>query len=180
MEYGVTLPISSLVMDWKAGAVVSAMQFVKSMFDPEMTTPVSKPITASSTRKSAGVSVGPSIAERTLPERTDNSTSVVDFLDKAMDLTASALGQISTTGAVGSFMAFTAGEIPYIVAWFKQTVATNRERFGSPLYQNRKLSTLSGFCVCMNATFVSSSDAAMQEEIATIQTVLNSGVYLET
>ena len=180
MDYGVTLPISSLVMDWKAGAVVSAMQFVKTMFTPDQTTVTSKYSAPSvrSPRKSAGSGSPPPITTRSLPERTDSSTNFVDLLDKAMDLTASALGQISTTGAIGSFLAYT-NNTPYLYAWFKQTVMIDIKRFGAPLYQQRQLKELSGFCVCMNATFQSVSGSAMQEETVTIQTLLNTGVYLE-
>ena len=149
MEYGVTLPISSLVMDWKGGAVVSSMQFLKTLFNPEKTTSIStqKNITPSTSRRSAGASIGPSIAERTLPERTNASANAVDLLDKAMDLTASALGQISTTGAIGSFLAYINNR-PYVFAWFKQTVMIDIKRFGGPLYQQKRLIDLSGFCVC--------------------------------
>ena len=180
MEYGVTLPISSLVMDWKAGAVVSAMQFVKTLFTPDQTsTKTASKYSAPATRKSAGSSSFPTIAQRNLPERTDTSINAIDLLDKAMDLTASALGQVSTTGAIGSFMAFTEGYFPYIIAWFKDSVMIDRKRFGSPLYKQKKLSDLSGFCVCMNATLQTTNISAMQEEIGTIQTLLNNGVYLE-
>lgn len=180
MDYGVTLPISSLVMDWKAGAIVSSMQFLKTLFDPEKTTNlVTRNVTGSTDRKSAGRSIGPAIARRDLPERTDTSINAVGLLDKAMDLTASALGQVSSTGAIGSFLGFMGGNIPYIEAWFKQTVTPDITLFGAPLYMPRKLKELSGFCVCMNSSFQASSNSAMEEEIVTIQTLLNTGVFLE-
>lgn len=180
MDYGVTLPISSLVMDWKAGAIVSALQFIKSAASGEITNPLKKETAASSSHSAgAGRRGGPdlsSYSRRQLPERADTSVDV-SLLDKAMDLTASALGQISTTGAVGSFLAYTYVNAPYVEAWFKMTPDRDILRFGMPLYKIKTLSSLNGICVCMNATF--DCKTAMEEEIATIQTVLNTGVYLE-
>ena len=182
-EYGVTLPISSLVMDWKAGAAISAMQFLKSAATNGISNPFSnKEMTSPAVSREAGAGRGngPSLSRRTLPERSTGDSVVVNMLDKAMDLTASALGQLSTSGAIGSFLAFLAGYVPMVEAWFKNVVDRDITRFGAPLYQSRKLLTLSGFCVCANASIgYLSGVASMQEEIATIQTVLNSGVYLE-
>lgn len=179
-EYGVTLPISSLVMDWKAGAVVSALQFIKSAASGEIANPLKKETAASSSHSAgAGRRGGPdlsSYSRRQLPERADTSVDV-SLLDKAMDLTASALGQISTSGAIGSFLAYTYSNYPYVEAWFKMTPDRDILRFGMPLYKMKTLSSLNGICVCMNATF--DCKTAMEEEIATIQTVLNTGVYLE-
>ena len=180
-EYGVTLPISSLVMDWKAGAVVSALQFVKSAVSGSgLPNPLKKETTASSSNSAGrGRGGGPdlsSYSRRQLPERADTSVDV-SLLDKAMDLTASALGQISTSGAVGSFLAYINTDYPYVEAWFKSMPERDILRFGMPLYKMRTLSTLNGICVCMNATF--DCKTAMEEEIATIQTVLNTGVYIE-
>lgn len=174
MQYGVDIPVSTLVMDWKAGAAVSAMQFLKSV---TLDNPFKKETTASSGR-SAGSGRDPGITTRNLPERDSSSTSTVDLLDKAMDLTASALGQVSSTGAVGSFLAYR-NNLPYILAWFKYTVSEDISRFGRPLYQNVQLSSLTGFCICTNASISSFRYSAMEEEIATIQTVLNTGVYIE-
>lgn len=173
-DYGVTIPVSSLVMDWKAGAVVSTMQFLKNYVLPS----TSKNIAAAPSRKSAGASAPTPSANRTLPER-EESFSAVDFLDKAMDLTASALGQVSSTGAVGSFLAYMSNR-PYVMAWFKTIVDEDNDRFGRPLYKKRMLSLLSGFCVCMNAVVPFNSGTPVQEEVKTIQTLLNNGVYLET
>ena len=181
MDYGVTLPISSLVMDWKAGAIVSALQFIKSVASGNgINNPLKKETTASSKNAAGkGRGGGPdlsSYSRRELPERTDSSIDV-SLLDKAMDLTASALGQISTTGAVGSFLAYTYVNAPYVEAWFKMTPERDIRRFGFPLYKVKKLSDLTGITVCLNATF--ECESAMEEEIGTIQSVLNTGVYLE-
>ena len=175
-DYGVSLPVSTLVMDWKAGAIVSTMQFLKSAV---MENPFKKETTAAPTRRSAGTSSGPGITRRNLPERTQtDSVSAVDLLDKAMDLTASALGQVSSTGAVGSFLAYMSN-VPYIMAWFKNIVEEDNMKFGRPLNRIRPLFALSGFCVCLNAVVNFTTGKPMQEEVATIQSVLNSGVFLE-
>lgn len=175
-QYGVDIPVSTLVMDWRAGAAVSTMQFLKTAVQ-DFTNKNAQKYSASPSRRSAGSSSGPAINTRTLPERAE-SLSAVDLLDKAMDLTASALGQVSTTGAVGSFLAYR-DNLPYILAWFKYTVAEDNARFGRPLYQTAALSTLSGFCICMNASITSFSKTVMEEEINTIISILNSGVFLE-
>lgn len=181
MDYGVNLPISSLVMDWKAGAIVSALQFIKSVASGNgITNPLKKETTASTNNAAGkGRRGGPGLANytrRELPERTDSSIDV-SLLDKAMDLTASALGQISTTGAVGSFLAYTYVNAPYVEAWFKMTPDRDIQRFGFPLYKVKTLSDLTGITVCLNATF--ECESAMEEEIGTIQSVLNTGVYIE-
>ena len=173
MDYGVTIPVSSLVMDWKAGAVVSAMQFVKNYVLPS----TGKDISSATSRRSAGASAPVPSANRALPERSE-SVSAVDFFDKAMDLTASALGQVSSTGAVGSFLAYMSNR-PYVMGWFKNTVEEDNDRFGRPLYKKRKLALIPGFCVCMNATVSFNSNTAIEEEINTIQNILNNGVYVE-
>lgn len=174
-DYGVTIPVSSLVMDWKAGAIVSTMQFLKTYVIPSTT----KNITSSGSGKSAGASAPVPSASRNLPERTEASSfSAVDFLDKAMDLTASALGQVSSTGAVGSFLAYMSNR-PYVMAWFKNIVEEDNSRFGRPLYKKRDLYTVPGFCVCMNAVVPFVSNTPVQEEINTIQAMLNNGVYIE-
>ena len=95
-----------------------------------------------------------------------------------MDLTASALGQVSSTGAVGSFLAYMSN-VPYIMAWFKNIVEEDNSNFGRPLNRIRPLFVLSGFCVCLNAIVKFTTGKPMQEEVTTIQSLLNSGVFLE-
>lgn len=177
MDYGVSLPVSSLVMDWKAGAIVSTMQFLKTavLGNDIISNPFKKETTASTEHRAGGL--GPSPNSRALPERT-GSLSGVDLLNKAMDLTASALGQVSSTGAIGSFLAYMSN-VPYIMGWFKNTVQEDNARFGRPLYQIRPLYALSGFCVCLNASINFNTTTPMEEEITTILSLLNSGVYLE-
>ena len=164
MDYGVTIPVSSLVMDWKAGAVVSAMQFIKNVIPSSDTTKTNSGILST-------------LASTMLPERADQEKAI-NFLDKAMDLTASALGQVSSTGAVGSFLAYMSNR-PYVMGWFKNIVEEDNARFGRPLYKKKALYTLSGFCVCMNAIVSFVNNIPMEEEIKTILSILNNGVYLE-
>ena len=179
-EYGVNLPISSLVMDWKAGAVVSALQFLKPYVDNTSTT-YQRNIQPSSTHESAGSSNTPSIIPKrtSLPERTvSSSTSNVDLLNSAIDLTASALGQISTSGAVGSFLAYQTGYTPRIEAWWKDSTDRQVAIFGAPLYRLMKISELKGFCLCINTQFPNLDGIALEEEIITIENVFNTGVFI--
>ena len=95
-----------------------------------------------------------------------------------MDLTSSALGQLSTVGTAGSFLSYMQNR-PELMAWFKTTTSEDIARFGRPLCKNVRLDNLSGFCICMNATMVFASGNPMKEEYNAITGYLNSGVYLE-
>ena len=163
MDYGVQLPISSLIMDWKAGLGISALSWIKSIV-PEK----------ASTNDNAW-SYLPEYARNRLKQGESSNT---DVLDKAMDLTSSALGQISTVGSVGSFLGYMQNR-PYVMGWFKGTVEEDSARFGRPLYRIKQLDTLSGFCACMNASIDFTIGNPMEEEYNAVISYLNSGVYLE-
>lgn len=168
VDYGVQLPISSLIMDWKAGLTVSALSWLKN------TIPSTSPAESIANDPNA-YSHYPEYIRNRLSQ---NNTSNTDVLDKAQDLTASALGQISTVGSVGTFLAYMQ-DTPFIMAWFKDLTEEDSARFGRPLYQNKRIDNLSGFCVCSNATVTFSEGNPMKDEQAVIINALNSGIYIE-
>lgn len=102
-----------------------------------------------------------------------------DVLHKAVDYASEILGNVSTKGSTGTYLNIVAGR-PTVRAFFLGQGDEDNARFGRPLYQVKTLSTLSGFCVCKNATFTSSGLAsALPVEVSGIVNLLNSGIYLE-
>lgn len=88
---------------------------------------------------------------------------------------ASMIPIVSGKGTPGSFLIFR-GEAPRIEHQFFNIVGRNNNLFGSPLCQTVQLSTLSGFCMCSNALI---SLPCTESERGTIESYLNSGVFLE-
>jgi len=164
MDYGVQLPISSLMMDWKAGLAVSALSWIKDTFVAD------KP----SQDQSAWSYLPEYARERLRAGQSDASATA----NKALDLTASALGQISTVGSAGSFLAYMKNR-PYVMAWFMKTAQEDVARFGRPLHQDKRLDNLSGYCICSNANVTYSTDNPTVDEQLVIAAMLNSGIYIE-
>ena len=163
MDYGVQLPVSSLVLDWKAGLGISALSWLKTVI-PE-----------SASQSDKAWSYLPEYARNRLKQGESSNT---DIMNKAIDLTSSALGQLSTVGSPGSFLAYMKNT-PELMAWYRGTVNEDIARFGRPLYKNVRLDNLSGFCICMNATITFASGNPTKEEYNAVIGYLNSGVYLE-
>lgn len=178
-DYGVQLPVSSLVMDWKGGLAISALSWLKETTGDFFGGSSSKSFSSSESKSLRGGSGAPSPtgSSRDITPRTEENVNV---LDRAMDLTAAALGQISTVGSVGSFLSYMQ-DPPYIMAWFRDTVEEDVPRFGRPLYKVKKLDSLRGFTLCMNATmnFNDPTVNPTADEQAAILASLNSGFYLE-
>lgn len=164
MDYGVQLPISSLVMDWKQGLAVSALSWLKDTFV------ASKP-----SEDPNAWSYLPEYARERLRA---GQSDTVDTANKAIDLTASALGQISTVGSAGSFLSYIKNR-PYIMGWFKTVAEEDIARFGRPLHAKRTLDNLSGYCVCSNAYVNYQLNDPTVDEQLVVAAMLNSGVYLE-
>lgn len=113
------------------------------------------------------------------------SYSVRQLLDDAMGLVSSAMGQMNSVGNSGSFVSYI--ESPILYAWCYSQQEYDDERFGRPLNRSMKLSTLSGICICKNAYITDFKVGTesnecwypMQQEIAVLNQLLNSGIYLE-
>lgn len=175
IDCGVQLPISSLVMDWKAGLAISALSWIKDSF--ANTTGNILPTAKENTDNA--YSYYPSrIREKLLSKNAASVEQNAQVIDKAMDISASALGQISTVGSVGSFLAYMQ-DVPYVMAWFRDVADEEPSRFGRPLYKVKRLSTLTGFTVCLNASVPYSVNNPMAAEQSAITYSLNSGIFLE-
>ena len=167
-DYGVTIPISTLAYDWKGGLIMSGMQAVKEI------------VTSSSMSSGMKPAYMPDSAwEQRQGYVQDHRSQNMDILNSALDIAGSALGQLQTVGTVGSFLSFNSGA-PMLYVWFIDQTEYDDARFGRPLYQKRRLSSLSGMCVCLNATIDTFyNPRPLKPEEDAILSGLNGGVYLE-
>ena len=102
-----------------------------------------------------------------------------DMVNKALDYTASLLGDVYTKGSTGSYLSILCG-LPSIRAFFVDQADNDNTRYGSPLYAVRTLSSLSGFCLCQNATIeIGTTKHPLPVEVDGVINMLNSGIYLE-
>ena len=174
-DYGVDIPISSLSYDWKAGAVLSAAQFIKSAYISGITEGRSQPSYMS---EQQWEQYQTSINNR-ISASSDNGFMKV--INGVMDVTAGALGQLTTKGAAGSFIAYNSGA-PVLYAWHQVQVGYADAKFGRPLEQYRSMTGLTGFVLCDNASISSFSNYGikpLQPEYNMIMHYLNTGVYIE-
>lgn len=170
-EYGVDVPISTLKLDWKAGLAISAMQWLG---------------------QKTGWSSGPTgeqvldglIAEGAVTQADLDAAGIKtditaqSMYNTVMDFSAAALGQLSTTGAIGSFLGYMYNK-PRVEAWFNYQVEYDDDRFGRPLYQTVLLSNLSGYTVCQSPTITFTVKNPLEMEQIAVLRMLSSGVYLE-
>lgn len=101
-----------------------------------------------------------------------------DVLGTASDFIASSFGQATTTGHTGSFLMYMA-TMPCVFCWFYKHGDEDYARFGRPYFQNARLDSLTGFCVCRNAYVEYSTKKPLKPEIEGVDNLLNTGVYLE-
>lgn len=171
-EYGVPIPISALSYDWKAGAFLSAAQFIKSQYESGITRGRTKPSYMTSAEWSEYTSA---LAEYSAGQ----GNGFMNVVNGVMDITASALGQVVTQGSSGSFLAYNTG-VPVLYAWFQLQTGFADAKFGRPLEQYRAMSGLSGFVLCENAAITSFSTLKpLMPEYNMIMQYLNTGVYIE-
>lgn len=86
-------------------------------------------------------------------------------------LTSSAIAQ--SGGSAGDSAQY--ADNPYIVCIFKRLGNIDIEHMGRPLMENRKLSTISGYCSCYDCDFV----CPTTEETNELQSLVKSGFYAE-
>ena len=165
-DYGVPMPISALVMDWKAGLAMSGLTWLKS-------TPLGQQKTTYTDYSQAFTN--PDTGRSYAPAVTIDNTKIIDQM---MDVTGAAMGNIVTKGSSGSWLSYNAG-VPYVYLWYVRQADHDFARYGSPLCENVRLDSLSGFCICSNATVAFSVKYPMADEYAAICMYLNSGIYLE-
>lgn len=175
-EYGVTIPISTLVMDVKTGLLVSGMSWLNNMIFPTV---------QASSEKSTGSSGRPVPTRRGIETdasslySTTSNLNPGDLINKGIDALAGAMGQVKSVGASGSFLAYNSGR-PYVYAFFYDQADTYPELFGRPCNKQLVLSTLNGFCICQNATVNYSSLYPTESEKNAVLMYLNTGIFIET
>ena len=86
----------------------------------------------------------------------------------------SAFPQLQTSGAIGSKIAYQA--TPSITAKFYRLPTLAPQKVGRPLYEQRTLSTLSGFTMCENVDLSTSASPEEKDEIIDYMT---SGFFIE-
>lgn len=168
-DYGVTIPISALVTDFKTGAIMSGMTWIKGAIDKANT--------------ASGIDTGNSILNNVINAGIDIGKSMgvninTSTIDKAMDALGSAMGQVHTVGNSGSFLAYNSGK-PFVYAFFYDQADRDPERFGRPFYSTAYLYTIKGYCICSNAVINFEDTTPMADEYNAIIAALNSGVYIE-
>ena len=181
VNYGVDVPISGLVYDWKAGLALSAATWLKNNYGEQLNSFSSiASLFGSSNKASTGESLTGS--ETASPSTT--SLTNVDLLDKGMDILGGALGQVRTAGTSGSYMSYQT-DVPYIYAFFYGQVDHDLLRFGAPSYKSIMLANCSGFILCENASFsitdfnIEPGFIPTHPEMNALVQWLNSGIYLE-
>lgn len=173
-DYGVSIPISSLVMDWKAGAMLSGMNWIKDKINNYLSNRSSEeggqPSIMNNPQYANAINAGIQITQKTV--------SNTNLINSAMDVLGSALGQVHTAGEIGSFLSYNAG-VPYLYAFFYDQAEHDGDRFGRPYHRKATLNTVSGYCLCSNASIDFSNMNPTIDEYNAIVSLLNSGVYIE-
>lgn len=104
--------------------------------------------------------------------------------DKAgLSLYQASLPEVTTNGASGSFLG--TNESWFVRSTFQKVIFPDYTKFGYPLYENVKLSTLSGFCKCDTAlwqgtTITGDLISPNLEEKHMINEHLLNGIFLNT
>lgn len=173
-EYGVTIPISTLVMDVKTGLIVSGLQWIKGQFESPGLSNISEKVSSGYNWLKDKVN---SLLGRS-DESSGDRMSTSQILDKTTDTLAAAMGQVRTVGASGSFLAYNSGK-PYVYAFFYDQATQDATIFGRPCHKPLVLSTLSGYCLCSNAVVNYVYGHPVESEKYAVIRYLNTGVYLE-
>lgn len=164
-DYGVPLPVSALVMDWKAGLAMSGLTWLKNTKLGQMKTTYTD--YSQKEYSSRGQVMYPAV--------TIDNTKIIDQM---MNVVGAAMGNVVTKGSAGSFLSYNAG-VPYVYLWFTRQAEHDTDRYGAPLCEKVRLDTLTGFCICSNATVTFTQKNPILEEYTNVCVYLNSGVYLE-
>lgn len=190
-EYGVEIPISSLTYDTKGALMLGAANYIRTGLENGGEGFLGVQFTG----RNAGLSnkeqvtvpagwgaLGHTVAELARGMKTTSeylkASGQMDLINSAVNLAGASLGQLNSSGAQGSFLAYNM-EKPYIYAWFTLIAETDPTRFGYPVYESHKLSTINGYCLCINAHVTYNQFQPLAIEQQGIESMLNSGVYIE-
>ena len=190
-QLGVMLPVSSLtVTDVSGLEVLGSYLGLKSVKQNMQTAGVTNPVkgffegladkTISTIDAGINFFKGTS-GETPYRDLVESAPDVGGLVDFGVDAVASCLGQVQTVGKPDSFLSYY--EIPFIYAWFLDIAEPDIERFGRPL--NKSYTGLTdlwnGFVKCAdsNVEFGSSVQIPTLTERNKVNSMLNTGVYLE-
>ena len=172
VDYGVTIPVSTLVTDWKVGAMAGALNFAQNSVIGQAVDWVGDKLRGGYSQLSDKLSnIGIN-----MPALLD--TSNAGLLGSAANILSSSNGQVKSSGAIGSFMAYN-GVLPTVYCFFYGQAESNLANWGAPLNEKRQLKNLSGFCLCQNAKVSYSSKYPTDPEQIAVETALNGGIFLE-
>lgn len=183
-EYGVPLPISSLVYDWKGALFVGGATWLNSAvstssFNYDANAELTWYDKLSSSDKQALEEFGITRQDYLDDIKKFNGTPQnTGGFNKVLNSIASGLGQLQTKGASGSFLAYSL-EKPFIYGIFHRIVDEDVERFGRPLEKVKRLDALEGYVLCANANLDFVENSPLPSERIAIIGALNSGVYIE-
>ena len=81
-------------------------------------------------------------------------------------------------GHTGSFLMYMA-TMPIVYCWYYKHGTEDYSRFGRPYYSTTRLSEISGFCVCKNATVDYLTTHPLKPEIEGVANLLNTGIFID-
>lgn len=197
-QVGIPIPLSQLKVDTATGFGLSIASAVSSFMKNQQTNQPPILDTASNVINNWGQSARDFISaavrmisgdkRKMVPASESERQSIIgnvfdgntNVLDQIIDYAGNIFGQVYTKGSTGTYTNLIAGR-PSVRGYFIDQCDTDNARFGSPLYQIKTLSTLSGFCICKNANIQTFSEThlPLNHERSAINSMLNSGVYLE-
>lgn len=166
-QIGVTIPISSMIVDWKVGLGISALTWVKTEAEK-----ISGGTNLSAFGNAHRNMTDVRAAIDSAPEQNRS------LIDTVMDTISASMGQVTTKGQPASFLSYQMGR-PYIFAFFMEQTAHDVARFGAPCCENKRLDNLTGFVLCGNAMVDYVTGHPTVDEQNAVIGLLNSGVYLE-
>ena len=170
-EYGVTIPISSLVMDVQSGLTIAGLTWlndgIKNLTSSRKTGKSAKDNPQYRNAINAGVDMGRPL------EISSGGT-----IERSLDALAGAMGQVKTSGTSGSFLAYNSGK-PYVYAFFYDQTSHFPELFGRPSNKQLVLSGLTGFTLCENAALNYTYLYPTEGEKNAVIGYLDSGFFIE-
>lgn len=174
-EYGVDIPINSLVTDWKTGAIISGLSFIDRLLpDYKFNTSALEP-SAPGEGGGGGHSFGtPDVSSVFEPA----SSGEKGILSTVIDAVGSAMGKVQSVGGVGSFLAY-CGQQPIVLNHYVLQNYHDDARFGRPCYQVINMASNDGYVLCQDASVDYTQKQPLPVESSAVAGYLNGGIYME-